>query len=490
MDSSNVKVLVRVRPLLSREQSPLLVLMPAEEPRVTVLEMPDGKLPKRYMFDDSIWSYDAASVNYTDNRAFYRNTGPELISHFFEGYNVCLLAYGQTGSGKTFTMIGDDANPGVIPLMIKDVMQHKEALVEQKINCELLFSYVEIYNEKVKDLLDGSRQCKVREHPTTGPYVENLTAVALELYAGFSALMEKGNRNRMVASTKMNETSSRSHAVITFTLRQTRFADDAGSDSVVGEPVEEMISNIKLVDLAGSERLSRTQLFGQADRIKEGSQINKSLTVLGRCINLLAQGSRLVVPYRDSTLTYLLRENLAGNSKTAMVFCISPCDFEETHQTLNYASQVKKIKTQATANASKMLTAPIDWERLQQMEKSVIDTLKEQVQQLTMEITDLKSVPQRAPVSSLIKYLERESEKHAFEVKYLKTIVAHQQSHMEELQAHNSFLQQELEDRVRAEMKKEIEDLKGNCQLNRDECVLHRSQMREMMRQLDPRTVL
>lgn len=452
--------------------------------------MPGEKLPKRYMFDDSIWSYDAASPNYTDNKAFYRKSGPDLISHFFEGYNVCLLAYGQTGSGKTFTMIGDDANPGIIPLMVKDVMQHKEALVEQKINCELLFSYVEIYNEKVKDLLDGSRQCRVREHPATGPYVENLTAFPLELYEEFLELMARGNRNRMVASTKMNETSSRSHAVITFTLRQTRFVENDGSDSVVGEPVEEMTSNIKLVDLAGSERLSRTQVFGQADRIKEGSQINKSLTVLGRCINLLAQGSRLVVPYRDSTLTYLLRENLAGNSKTAMVFCISPCDFEETHQTLNYASQVKKIKTKATANASKMLTAPIDWERLQQMEKSVIDTLKEQVQQLTLELTDLKALPQQAPVSSLIKYLERESEKHAFEVKYLKTLVAHQQAHMQELQAHNSFLQNELAESLKAEIKQEAALLKGDSYLNRDECVLHRQQMTDLMRQLDPKSIL
>lgn len=490
MNSSNVKVVVRVRPPLAREQNSRLVLMPSEEPRVTVLDMPGGKLPKRYTFDESIWSYDPTSINYTNNRAFYRKVGPDLVSHFFEGYNVCLLAYGQTGSGKTFTMIGDDADPGVIPLMIRDVMQHREALVEQKINCELLFSYVEIYNEKVKDLLDGSRQCRVREHPTMGPYVENLTAVSLKLYEQFSLLMDRGNRNRIVASTKMNEASSRSHAVITFTLRQTRYAEDADSDSVVGEPVEEMISNIKLVDLAGSERLSRTQVFGQSDRIKEGSQINKSLMVLGRCINLLAQGTRLVVPYRDSTLTYLLRENLAGNSKTAMVFCVSPCDFEETHQTLNYASQVKKMKTRATANASKMLSAPIDWERLQQMEKSVMDTLKEQVEQLTLELSDLKASAPREPVSSLIKYLERESRKHDFEVKYLKTLVAHQQSHMEELQAHNSYLEKELSCLVRAETKREVDELKHIIRLRRNECGSHRADISNTIQQLDAKAII
>ena len=436
MDSSNVKVVVRVRPLLPREEDKPLVLMPEEEPGTTILTVPDGKPPKKYVFDDSIWSYNPLDSNYVDNAGFYRKSGPQLITHFFQGYNVCLLAYGQTGSGKTFTMIGDKTNPGIIPLMIKDVMRHKESLVEQKIDCEILFSYVEIYNEKVKDLLDNSKQCRVREHPETGPYVENLTLVPLNSFEEFSTYLNKGNKNRM--------------------------------------------------DLAGSERLSRTQMFGQSERIKEGSQINKSLTVLGRCINILAQGSRLVIPFRDSTLTYLLRENLAGNSKTAMVFCISPCDFEETHQTLNYASQVKKIKTKAKANESTLLSAPIDWEKLQNMEKSVIDTLKEQIQQLTTELSDLKAGASQEPVESLIKFLEREREKQSFEVKYLKSVVSSQQSRMDELQAQNLYLHQELSGNIRDRIQCDSDILQNELRRQRDDCALHRAEIKQLLRELDP----
>jgi len=458
MDVSNVNVLVRVRPLLPREEPYSLVQMPPSEHGVTYLELKpfpspssptsSGSTQKKYIFDESIWSFDAADPHYTNNLAFYRKSGPLLVDHYFQGYNVCLLAYGQTGSGKTYTMMGTENEPGIIPLMVRDIMRHKEHLVSQKINCDLSFSYVEIYNEKVKDLLDNSRQCRVREHPLTGPYVENLTVVTLSTYEEFCEVLTKGNSNRMTASTKMNEASSRSHAVITFTLKQTRFSDDEVSDLDVGEPIEEMISSIKLVDLAGSERLAKTQVYGQADRMKEGSQINKSLTVLGRCINILALGAKLVVPYRDSTLTYLLRENLAGNSKTAMVFCISPCDYDETHQTLNYAKQVKKIKTAARANSSTMLSAPIDWEKLKDMDKSVIDTLREQVDALTSELDSLKSTSSTS-VSALMKYLERESSKQQFEIKYLKNIILSQNTQMKELQSQNTFLHKELSLSVR-----------------------------------------
>lgn len=479
MEVSNINVLVRVRPLLEREDSDSIVRMPQNEPGVTYLETPsvqnsslakETSAPsKKYTFDQSIWSFNAGDANYNDNLAFYRKSGLLLLDHFFQGYNVCLLAYGQTGSGKTYTMMGSEHEPGVIPLMVRDIMRHKDHLVDQKINCDLSFSYVEIYNEKVKDLLDNSRQCRVREHPLTGPYVENLTVLSLSTYEEFCQILSEGNNNRMTAATKMNVASSRSHAVITFTLKQTRFAEDSESELDVGEAVEEMVSNIKLVDLAGSERLAKTQVFGQTDRMKEGSQINKSLTVLGRCINILALGAKLVVPYRDSTLTYLLRENLAGNSKTAMVFCISPCDYEETHQTLNYASQVKKIKTAAKANSSTMLSAPIDWDKLKEMDKSVIDTLREQVDALTAELDTLKSSSSTS-VGALMKYLERESTKQAFEIKYLKHVIQKQNTQVAELNTQNVFLHKELllstrnsvhSERLR--MRNEILQLKTSC---------------------------
>lgn len=499
MDIVNVKVLVRVRPLLPREEKISLVIMPPEEPGTTYLETPSSQpghtspkqtspQSKKYIFDESIWSFDPRDQHFIDNMGFYKKSGPLLIDHFFQGYNVCLLAYGQTGSGKTYTMMGTEQQPGIIPLMVRAIMRHKEHLVGQKINCDLSFSYVEIYNEKVKDLLDNSRQCKVREHPLTGPYVENLTVVSLRTYEEFCEILAKGNTNRMTASTKMNEASSRSHAVITFTLKQTRFSDDCVSTLDVGEAVEEMISNIKLVDLAGSERLAKTQVFGQADRMKEGSQINKSLSVLGRCINILALGTKLVVPYRDSTLTYLLRENLAGNSKTAMVFCISPCDYDETHQTLNYANQVKKIKTAARANSSTMLTAPIDWEKLKEMDKSVIETLREQVESLTSELDNLKNSSSTS-VSALMKYLERESAKQAFEIKYLKSIIQSQNTQVAELQSQNTFLHKELSHSVRGSISSEKLRLRNEMLQLKSVCAQHKLDIQNLLVDFDPSKV-
>lgn len=500
MDVSNVNVLVRVRPLLPREEPFSLVHMPPDEHGVTYLELPQnaqnaspsgqpsGVTNKKYIFDESIWSFDPVDPHYTNNLSFYRKSGPLLVDHYFQGYNVCLLAYGQTGSGKTYTMMGTQDEPGVIPLMVRDIMRHREHLVSQKINCDLRFSYVEIYNEKVKDLLDNSHQCRVREHPLTGPYVENLTVVTLSSYEQFCDVLAIGNTNRMTASTKMNEASSRSHAVITFTLKQTRFAHDGASELDVGEPVEEMTSSIKLVDLAGSERLAKTQVYGQADRMKEGSQINKSLTVLGRCINILALGAKLVVPYRDSTLTYLLRENLAGNSKTAMVFCVSPCDYDETHQTLNYANQVKKIKTAARANASTMLSTPIDWEKLKDMDKSVIDTLREQVDALTSELDSLKSTSSTS-VNALMKYLERESSKQQFEIKYLKNIILGQNTQMKELQSQNAFLHKELSLSVRRGIHDEkIRLAKAALEL-KTSYLEHKLDIRRSLNEFDPARV-
>lgn len=442
---NNIKVVVRVRPSLPRECQPLIVSMPSNEPGLTCLTTPNQET-KKFLYDESVWSHNPSDDHFTDNSAFYQSIAPDLVDHLFQGFNVCLLAYGQTGSGKTYTMIGDGPNSGVIPLMVRDIFRHRTALVAEKINCELVFQYVEIYNEKVNDLLDGLRTCRVREHPVHGSYVENATELKLHDYEDFFRSMELGNKNRVTASTKMNDASSRSHAVLMFKLKQTRFSDedDDGGMESVGVPIEEMVSTIKLVDLAGSERLLKTQVFGQADRLREGAQINKSLTVLGRCINILSQGSKGVVPYRDSTLTYLLRENLAGNSKTAMIFCISPCDYDETLQTLNYASQVKKIQTTARANSSQLVLTPIDWEEMKLQEDTAVAKLREQVLALTLQLESLTSTPSTT-VDSLMKYLERQVETQEFEIRFLKNALASTQKKQDEHERHNLYLQQELQ---------------------------------------------
>lgn len=481
--STNIKVIVRVRPLLPREDSECLVHMPTDEPGKTYLDHPKGV--KKYIFDESIWSHSKSEANYHDNFLFYQKCGYNLLEHLYQGYNVCLLAYGQTGSGKTYTMMGQKNDYGIIPLMVRDILRQRDSLIKDKINCEMTFSYVEIYNEKVRDLLGDSKVCRVREDPITGPYIEGLTNVTIESFDEFFLFLDAGNSLRMTASTKMNDTSSRSHAVLTFSLRQTRFSDENDSQTV-GDSVEEMVSNIKLVDLAGSERLAKTQVFNQSERLKEGTQINKSLTVLGRCINILSLGNKGVVPYRDSTLTYLMRENLSGNSKTSMIFCISPTDYDETSQTLNYATQVKKIKTKAKASESKLLAPPVDWAALQVEDQSVIETLKGEIDVLNKELRKFQNTDKDEGVSSLIKYLSRESERKSFEIRYLKNQLQSKNEEFKELKGQNGYLGSELKSTLRKQFSKEQNRLMKSATEIMERCAEESRSLHEFMKEFSP----
>jgi len=203
-------------------------------------------------------------------------------------------------------------------------------------------SFMEIYNEKVRDLLVANKtSLKVREHSILGPYVDGLSLLAVKSAEDVATLMAEGNKSRTIAATNMNSESSRSHAVFTIVLTQTM--TDAGS-GVTGEKV----SKLSLVDLAGSERATKTGAVGE--RLKEGSNINKSLTTLGLVISKLAEGSasstnskdsKTFIPYRDSVLTWLLKDNLGGNSRTIMIATVSPSadNYEETLSTLRYADR-------------------------------------------------------------------------------------------------------------------------------------------------------
>lgn len=213
---------------------------------------------------------------------------------------------------------------------------------------------IEIYNECVQDLLikPAARPkggLNVREHPKYGVYVENMSKVPVNSYSEISAQIDVGTNNRTIGSTNMNATSSRAHTITTLTFKQRFF------DKETGKPLNEKLSEINLVDLAGSERAASTG--AQGDRLKEGSNINKSLMILGKVISTLAnkgKGGNVVVPYRESKLTFILRNALGGNSKTAMIAALSPAsvNYEETLSTLRYAWQVKSIKNEAKVNES------------------------------------------------------------------------------------------------------------------------------------------
>lgn len=279
--------------------------------------------------------------------------GKMVLDNAWEGYHCCLFAYGQTGSGKSFSMVGYGKNKGIVPISMNEIFERVKAQQSETKSFEVCASIIEIYNEKVQDLLIDPRTrpaggLKVRESKTLGVYVQDMTKHPVTSYAQIEKLMDEGYENRSVGSTQMNATSSRAHTIITIEIKQVIFE---------GGRKLEKFSVINLVDLAGSEKAGQTGATG--DRLKEGCAINKSLTVLGQCISTLAdkaigKAQGTVVPYRDSALTRILQNALGGNSKTIMVCALSPAsiNYEETLSTLRYAERAKKIKNQAIINES------------------------------------------------------------------------------------------------------------------------------------------
>ncbi|XP_047564735.1 kinesin-like protein KIF1C isoform X2 [Lutra lutra] len=294
----------------------------------------------------------AEDPQFASQQQVYRDIGEEMLLHAFEGYNVCIFAYGQTGAGKSYTMMGrqEPGQQGIVPQLCEDLFSRVNKNESAQLSYSVEVSYMEIYCERVRDLLNPKSRgsLRVREHPILGPYVQDLSKLAVTSYADIADLMDCGNKARTVAATNMNETSSRSHAVFTIVFTQRCHDQLTGLDS-------EKVSKISLVDLAGSERADSSGARGM--RLKEGANINKSLTTLGKVISALAdlQSKKRksdFIPYRDSVLTWLLKENLGGNSRTAMIAALSPADinYEETLSTLRYADRTKQIRCNAVIN--------------------------------------------------------------------------------------------------------------------------------------------
>ncbi|KAM0285994.1 hypothetical protein ACHAQH_001183 [Verticillium albo-atrum] len=382
----NVRVVVRVRAFLprgftlaeiNRGAECLIEMNPMTQE--TTLLVPNDDDPansraksrkvieeKSFTFDNSFWSHDTKDKHYAPQEEIYNTLGEDFLDHNFEGYHTCIFAYGQTGSGKSYTMMGTPDHPGLIPRTCEDLFERIEAAQNEtpNISYNVRVSYFEVYNEHVRDLLvpvvpnKPPYYLKIRESPTEGPYVKDLTEVPVRSINEILRYMKNGDDSRTTASTKMNDTSSRSHAVFTIMLKQIHH--DMETDETT-----ERSSRIRLVDLAGSERAKATEATGA--RLREGSNINKSLTTLGRVIGALADSKQKgrkrtkdVVPYRDSILTWLLKDSLGGNSKTAMIACIAPSDYEETLSTLRYADQAKRIRTRAVVNQDHVSAAERD----------------------------------------------------------------------------------------------------------------------------------
>ncbi|XP_036448794.1 stAR-related lipid transfer protein 9 isoform X2 [Colossoma macropomum] len=390
---ANVKVAIRVRPLNSRESvdgGRIAVQVEDKVVRVRNVKL-DGRLDGRveapgdsrerlleFGFDYCYWSVNPEAPNYASQEEVFHDLGVSVLAGAAEGYNICLFAYGQTGSGKTYTMMGTPDSTGLTPRICQGLFQSDMDSPDGQ-NCRVEISFLEIYNERVRDLLRGNDQKKpaplrVREHPEKGPYVQGLSQHVVSDYKQAEHLLKEGISNRITAATHVHDASSRSHAIFSIQYTQAILENNLPS---------EIVSKINLVDLAGSERADPQYC---RDRITEGANINKSLVTLGIVISALAQNSQMCsssqsinsmlsegegstvgshssslsssgrrhcfIPYRDSVLTWLLKDSLGGNSKTIMIATISPSysSYNETLSTLRYAAHARNIVNKPRVN--------------------------------------------------------------------------------------------------------------------------------------------
>ncbi|XP_060557466.1 uncharacterized protein LOC132717901 isoform X3 [Ruditapes philippinarum] len=385
---SNIRVALRVRPLNEKEKdqgSKEIVRVNKNSVRIEndkVLGIPefgDSRSRIREFLFDHIYDCMLGENALSSQVKVFEDLGTDVLKAAFDGFNACVFAYGQTGTGKTHTMMGYPGDVGLIPRICEGLFTHMSECTDENLTSRIEVSYFEIYNERVRDLLQPEMfklnenfSLKVREHPKDGPYVKDLTWHRVKTNDDIQTLLDKGNKYRVTAETYMHGHSSRSHAIVTVCYTQARLEENRPS---------EIVSKINLVDLAGSERADPSSKPDFRKRLTEGANINKSLVTLGYVIKALAERSLLswspgemgstqsfhssgggetgaglspagpnkqrvpYIPYRDSVLTWLLRDSLGGNSKTIMIATITPASqyYSESISTLRYAQRAKNI---------------------------------------------------------------------------------------------------------------------------------------------------
>jgi Kinesin motor domain len=360
--SENFKVAVRVRPPVDREIDPVngffSIVRVVDDSSLSIIEymgVADNDQDREASLEEnpSLANYHNFTFDYvydqnSTQEEVYEHSGKPAVLSVLEGYNATLLAYGQTGTGKTYTMEGfkydtNDPHRGMIPRAIEEIFHYIESSDSSDSKFMVRVSYVQIYNEIISDLLKFDRTSLIiREEKKKGVFVEGLSEWAVRSHSEIFGLMEKGHNYRATASTKMNDLSSRSHAVFIVIVEQMNSSSE-GNEIRVGK--------LNIVDLAGSERVRVTGATGK--RLEESKKINQSLSALGNVIAALTEAkARSHIPYRDSKLTRLLEDSLGGNCKTTMVATISPAfeAFSESHSTLKFANRAKNIRNVAKIN--------------------------------------------------------------------------------------------------------------------------------------------
>jgi hypothetical protein len=407
---TNVRVVGRIRPLAAYEiekgcQEVVKSLPsshgrpvsgPATEPEVMQVDSID----KRWFELDAV--FDGVSTQ--EDVYVYSGAQQSVTEDLFKGFNCTIVAYGQTGAGKTFTMgtaagtNGEIAEfDGVIPRACNDLFKTISSKCDDNAHVEL--SYLEVYNEEIRDLLTDNQKdqaaLRIRETLNGEVYVRGLQSRSVSNAGEIGAVMDEASKRRMTASTKMNSASSRSHAICVLRIKG------------VLEDSTKFEAKMTLVDLAGSERLKKTGASG--NRAQEGININKGLFVLGQVIGALAEqrpSMKRKPPYRDSKLTRLLQDSLGGNSRTIMIACVSPADFnvEESVSTLRYATSARNIKNSATRNVITSIS-PEEAAKLQrenQLLKVEVEELQATIKKLTMDVTSEELERSQATIQMVV----------------------------------------------------------------------------------------
>uniref|UniRef100_A0A7N6FKV1 Kinesin-like protein n=1 Tax=Anabas testudineus TaxID=64144 RepID=A0A7N6FKV1_ANATE len=353
---SHVKVVVRVRPANDSEKrencrnvvqvvdNHMLIFDPKEEDTSCFgsQRVRNRNINKRANKDlkfvfDHVFGENSTQVD------IFENTTKVVLDGVMNGFNCTVFAYGATGAGKTHTMLGSQNEPGVMYRTMKELFKRMDDAKDEK-EFAVAFSYLEVYNEQIRDLLANAGPLAVREDSSKGVVVQGLTLHQPKSAEHILEALDSGNRNRTQHPTDMNATSSRSHAVFQIYLRQ--------QDKTASLNPNVCVAKMSLIDLAGSERASATNAKGA--RLREGANINRSLLALGNVINALAdpKSKKAHIPYRDSKLTRLLKDSLGGNCRTVMIANVSPSSksYDDTHNTLKYANRAKEIKSSLKSN--------------------------------------------------------------------------------------------------------------------------------------------
>ncbi|CAD8181866.1 unnamed protein product [Paramecium pentaurelia] len=357
-ERDNIQVSIRIKPMFDEGKTCIRI-----DPNLKNTIIIEGQNQQEQKF----FSFDNVAGPDTTQEDIFQMIGEQQASNCLEGYNGCVFVYGQTGSGKTYTMTGTPQQPGLLPRIIDYLFgcvfedQAKDPSVEYLIKC----SHLEIYNEHIIDLLNPDLgNLQLREDLNKGVYVEFLTEECCSNVVEAMEVVQRGNENRHISSTQMNFESSRSHSVFTVQLESRR-----QSHSLINH----RFSRFHFVDLAGSERQKHTQV--QGDRLREGCQINRSLHILGNVINSLVEDKEQnrYVHYRDSKLTFLLKDSLGGNSRTHLIANIQQSNlfYQETLSTLQFSKRVKQVKNKARVNED---------------ESGSLESLKNEIKRLKQEL--------------------------------------------------------------------------------------------------------